>query len=94
MILSPLLKSIGGDHMHGILRCVQVTCPGTRPHIIHTERELVIREAVAKLAQLGLVETRPQSGTYVSDFQTSEERLIETLGLKETNRTITLPGRQ
>lgn len=30
----------------------------------------VIREAVAKLAQLGLVETRPQSGTYVSDFQT------------------------
>lgn len=30
----------------------------------------VIREAVARLAQLGLVETRPQSGTYVSDFQT------------------------
>jgi len=30
----------------------------------------VIREAVARLAQLGLVETRPQSGTYVSDYQT------------------------
>ena len=30
----------------------------------------IIREAVAKLTQLGLVETRPKSGTYVSDFQT------------------------
>lgn len=29
-----------------------------------------VREAVVKLTQLGLVETRPQSGTYVSDFQT------------------------
>ena len=29
-----------------------------------------VREAVAKLTQLGLVETRPQSGTYVSDYQT------------------------
>lgn len=29
-----------------------------------------VREAVAKLTQLGLVETRPQSGTYVSNYQT------------------------
>lgn len=44
-----------------------------------SERELAVRyavsrsavrEAVAKLTQLGLVETRPQSGTYVSDYQT------------------------
>jgi GntR family transcriptional regulator, transcriptional repressor for pyruvate dehydrogenase complex len=51
-----------------------------KPHSrFPSERELaetyqvsrsVIREAVARLAQLGLVETRPQSGTYVSDFQT------------------------
>lgn len=43
-----------------------------------TERELAarfgvsrfaVREAVAKLAQLGLVATLPQSGTYITDFQ-------------------------
>lgn len=50
-----------------------------RPHSrFPSERELAtrynasrsaVREAVAKLAQIGLVKTLPQSGTYVTDYQ-------------------------
>ncbi|HOO73338.1 MAG TPA: FadR/GntR family transcriptional regulator [Spirochaetota bacterium] len=40
-----------------------------------------IREAMGKLAKSGLVETRPQSGTYVSEYQTkaSLDLLIEIM---------------
>ncbi|MFC1848743.1 FadR/GntR family transcriptional regulator [candidate division CSSED10-310 bacterium] len=60
------------------------------------ERELVeryqvsrstIREAVGMLAQLGLVETLPQSGTYVSNFQT-EASLDLLLHIMKHNDTV------
>ena len=45
-----------------------------------------IREAVGKLAQLGLVETHPQSGTYVSDYLTegSLDLLVHLMKHSET----------
>jgi GntR family transcriptional regulator, transcriptional repressor for pyruvate dehydrogenase complex len=47
----------------------------------------VIREAVAKLVQLGLVETRPQSGTYVSDYQT-EGSIDLLIHIMKSNKAI------
>jgi len=46
-----------------------------------------VREAVGKLAQLGLVETLPQSGTYVSNYLT-EGSLDLLLHIMKTSETV------
>ena len=45
-----------------------------------------VREAIAMLAQGGLVETQPQSGTYIRDFQVngSLDTLVRSLRVKRT----------
>jgi len=81
-----IFSAIQADIMRGAYP-IGARLPSERElSIAYRASRLVVREAIARLAQAGLVETHPQSGTYVLDFNRKGtlETLVQVLKIRRS----------